>query len=148
MAKPHAITADMLPGILAEIARITTPEIAITVARKHGGRRLYIPKLPPDQHPLCALVGRAAAMLIAERLGGDRCEIPAARTTLRWADAHSLRAEGMTHAQISERLGITQLHVAALLAGAPIGEAQAVKQAKAALRQARQNDGRQMTLFK
>jgi len=140
------ITADMLPGLLGDIARITTPEIAIAVARKHGGRRLYIPRQPPPDHPLCDLVGRTGALMIAEYLGGDRYEVPAARTILRWADAHRLRNEGLSHAQISEALDITRDHVAALLAGAPIGEAQTAKPAKAAPER-RRGDVRQMTLF-
>lgn len=141
----HVITAEQLPGLLADIARITTPEIAIAVARQHGGRRLYIPRTPPIDHPLCDLVGRQAALLIAEHLGGDRYEVPAARTILRWADAHRFRAQGMSHAQISQALGITRDHVAQLLAGAPIGEIQAAKAMKAKVEKPR--DGRQMTLF-
>jgi L-alanine-DL-glutamate epimerase-like enolase superfamily enzyme len=140
------ITADMLPGFLADLARITTPEIAITIARKHGGRRLYIPRQPPVDHPLCDLVGRAAALLIADHLGGDRHEVPAARTILRWDDAHRLRASGKTHAEISELLNLTQAYVSRLLAGAPIGTREAPLQPRQT-RKSQTDRQRQLVLF-
>lgn len=141
------IQADMLPGILAEIARLTTPDIAIAVARKHGGRRLYIPARVPDQHPLSDLVGRSAAVLIAQHFGGERHDVPAARTILRWYDAHRLRADGKTHAQISELLSLTQMYVSRLLAGAPIGEREAISEARRHEKAQIPRDGRQMSLF-
>jgi hypothetical protein len=144
MTEPQ-ITSDALPGILAEIARITTVEVATILARTYGGRRLYVPARVPDQHPLTRLIGRPAALLIAAHLGGERHNVPAARTILRWVDAHRLRAEGKTHPQISAALGITQLHVSRLLAGAPIGAKPETGAKDPVPRRVR--DTRQMTLF-
>jgi hypothetical protein len=43
-ATPYA-----LPGMLAESARLTSVEIAIAVARAHGGRRFSLPR--EAEHP-------------------------------------------------------------------------------------------------
>lgn len=143
----HTITPDMLPGILAEIAAITTSDVAIALARAYGGRRLYIPEQVPERHSLINLVGRPAALVIASSLGGERHDIPAARTILRWADAHRLRAAGNTHAEISAKLNITQAHVSKLLAGAPRGSLPAAGRDREIRRAQRSTDARQMNLF-
>jgi len=122
MPEPR-ITEFALPGILQEIARLSTPEIAIVVAREWGGRRLYVPRTLGTSHPLAQKVGRRAALLICAHLGGEQIEIPAARTYLRWYDARRLKAEGRSYAEISRAIGVSTRQVAILLRGFESGDA-------------------------
>jgi hypothetical protein len=111
------VTAYALPGMLAEIARLTTVEIAIVIARVHGGRRLYLPREPKRDHPLSKLIGSKAARLICAHWGGERHDVPSARTFLHWYDARRLRSQNLSHTKISRELGIGINHVARLLQG-------------------------------
>ncbi len=52
---------DQLPASLQEIARITSAVGASRVARRWGGRRLYIPERPPADHELVRELGKSAA---------------------------------------------------------------------------------------
>jgi hypothetical protein len=115
------VTAYALPGVLAEMARIAGTDIAIAIAREYGGRRLYLPRAPKRDHPLCKLIGTRPARLICEKLTsaakGDYFQIPSARTYLHWYDARRLRTEGKSHTQISRAIGISTKQVALLLKG-------------------------------
>lgn len=111
------ITEYALPGVLAEIAALTTPDIAVAIARAHGGGRLYIPRDVKRGHPLARLIGVPAARLICRRMGNDRYDIPAARTYLRWYDARRLKAHGKTDKAIAKELGVGRSQVVRLLRG-------------------------------
>jgi hypothetical protein len=111
------ITEYSLPGVLGEIARATTIDVAVAIARQHGGRRLYVPREAKRDHPLCRLVGAKAAMVICHRWGGERYDIPSAKPFLHWYDARRLRAEGHTYAMISREIGVGMQHVRQLLDG-------------------------------
>lgn len=110
-------TEFALPGFLAEIARITTPEIAVAVARAHGGARLYIPRTVKRDHPLARLVGLQAARLIAAHFPADTYDVPSARTWLRWYDARRLADQGLSRDAIARRLKINRKRVSVLLQG-------------------------------
>lgn len=105
------ITEHALPGVLQTIAGIVGTEEAVKIARDLGGRRFYIPRDLTADHPLSKLIGHPAALTVCGELGGDRYAIPSARPFLRWYDARRLRIAGMSHAQISKALDITQDHV-------------------------------------
>jgi hypothetical protein len=114
---------DALPGILSDIARYTSMDIAIKVARKWGGHRLHVPRkdfknLPT--HPLTREVGIKAARIICHHFGGDRYKVPNARTILRWHDARALRLRGFSTREIADKLVIGEPRVRALLKGLPV----------------------------
>jgi hypothetical protein len=111
------ISEFALPGILQEIARFSTPEVAIALARKWGGRRLYVPQSLGALHPLAKAVGRKAALLICAHFGGEQIAVPAARTYLRWHDARRLKALGHTTAEISRAIGVSERQTFKLLLG-------------------------------
>lgn len=111
------ITPYALPGILAEIAEATCVEIAVALARKHGGQRLYLPREPKRDHHLCRLLGVQAARIICARWGSERHEIPSAKPYLHWYDARRLRGSGLSHGQIARAIGIGHQRVRELLAG-------------------------------
>lgn len=111
------IAEHQLPGFLGEIARLAGVEVAVAIARGHGGRRLYLPEKVKPAHPLVRLVGSKAARLICHHFGGESRDIPAARTYLRWYDVRRLRDQAFTVAEISRRLGIGRRQVSELLKG-------------------------------
>lgn len=118
------IQPSQLPGVLAEIARLTSVEIAVALARSPlAGKRVRIPARPREGNPLVAVVGRQAAAVICHHLADWDGQIPTARAFLRWHDARSLKSAGMTTAQIAERLRLTERHVKQLLQGFDPGDA-------------------------
>lgn len=156
-----SITAFALPGLLADIARATSIDIAVAIARTHGGRRLSLPteaRLKRD-HGLCKLIGVHAARIICRRWGGARYEMPSAKTFLHWYDARRLRAQRASYSEISRALGIGYGRVQELLRGFPLPEGPAPAQSEASRRcgacgrkhrtagSAQRCDARQLTLL-
>jgi hypothetical protein len=107
----------MLPAFLAEIAQLTSTEIAEIIARKYGGAMLYFPKKIGASDPLVEAVGMNAARILIKEFGGANHMIPSARAILRYLDARKLAAEGLGRNQIALRLGISARRVADLLKG-------------------------------
>jgi len=116
------ISEYALPGLLGEMARIVGVDVAIAVARRFGGRRLYIPQKMKRDNLLAKAVGMKAASIIARHYSGDTFEIPSARHSLRHYDARKHRAKGKSSAAIAEALGIGERQVRALLQGFEVGE--------------------------
>lgn len=71
-----------LPGILSDIARLTSEEAALLIALHHGGTRLSVPKHVNPEGPIAKLVGKAAAAKISAEYGGERLPIPLAKPAL------------------------------------------------------------------
>ncbi|HEV2675529.1 MAG TPA: hypothetical protein VGV37_13375 [Aliidongia sp.] len=117
MTDPIQIHAEALPEMLANIARWTSVEIAIAIAREFGGGRLYIPETIKREHPLARLVGLQAARVIGAQLGGERFKVPSARVYLNWLDAKRMFAEGKTRQQIAKTLHLNYDRVRQLTAG-------------------------------
>jgi hypothetical protein len=116
------VTEFALPGILQEIARFSTPEVAIAMAREWGGRRVYVPRTLSAGHRLARIIGRKAALLLCAHYGGEQIDIPGARTYLRWYDARRLKAAGKSHPEISKAIGIGLRQVQILLKGFEPGD--------------------------
>jgi Mor family transcriptional regulator len=114
---PDRITEYALPGILQQIARLCTPDIAVAIARKWGGRRLYVPETIRVSHDLSDAIGRRAALLICSNYGGEQILIPSCRAYLRWYDARRMRASGKSIAEISRAIGVSTRRVFKLLEG-------------------------------
>ncbi|MCI4680422.1 hypothetical protein K9U39_06110 [Rhodoblastus acidophilus] len=108
-----------LTGILAEIAVAAGEEAAMSLARAHGGTRVYMPgiltlqKCAEDGHWLARLVGLDAARKIAAACAGARglhIEIPfgpAARDKELRREIWRLLDEGKSARTIVRTLGCT-----------------------------------------
>ena len=57
-----------LPGLLGDIADIVGPEVALEIARSHGGTRVSIPADAQPDHWLTKLVGMSTAEKICKGL--------------------------------------------------------------------------------
>ncbi|HEV2650773.1 MAG TPA: hypothetical protein VGU69_05925 [Rhizomicrobium sp.] len=112
--------------MLANIARWTSVEVAIAIAREFGGGRLYIPETIKREHPLARLVGLQAARVIGAQLGGERFKVPSARVYLNWLDAKRMFAEGKTRQQIAKTLHLNYDRVRQLTAGFELLDREAV----------------------
>jgi hypothetical protein len=123
MTEPYRITAAALPGVLAEIARLTSVEAAIAVARQLGGKKFYTSIEPKRRHPLIRVLGWTAGRLVCRQLGGDTLEIPYAKAQLRKYDAVQLRSKGKSVRVIAETLDISISRAEQLVQGVPKGEA-------------------------
>jgi hypothetical protein len=117
------IRAEHLPGVLAEIARLTTVEVAVAVARSPvAGQRIKIPARPRPGNRLAQVVGPQAMARICAELAGWEGLVPSARPFLRWYDARALRRAGATPSYIAQRLGVSLRWVQVLLQDMDEGE--------------------------
>lgn len=106
-----------LPGVLGEVAALTSPETAEIVARAWGGRRKYVPAQPGPDHELSRLIGHRDALVIGRAIGNGEVRWPSAVHWLRLIDARRLCDRGVSHAKIGRALGITEKRVHELLKG-------------------------------
>ncbi len=69
-----------LPGVLSDIAEVAGEDAALAIAAARGGTQVYIPPRPAIDHWLCRLIGRDAAMAVADKLtcgvGPLRVDLP------------------------------------------------------------------------
>ena len=104
---------DDLPGVLAEIAEVTSCDAALDIALAYGGSTLHVPT--PERvgiHGLDSLLGRPNAVSFAERFGGEQIYVPKARRAV----AARLRLRGLSTAAIAETLGVTRRSARRLVA--------------------------------
>lgn len=106
-----------LPGVLADIARATSPEVAEIVARSWGGRRKFVPEQPSPDHELSRLVGHPAALAIGRAIGGGEVKVPSAKSWLHHIDARRLCDQRLSIPRIARRLGLSDNHVREILKG-------------------------------
>ncbi|UFZ05488.1 hypothetical protein LQG66_03990 [Bradyrhizobium ontarionense] len=114
-----------LPAVLQEIADVAGEAAALSIAARHGGRRVYFPssdRLHVDGHEnywLIACVGLEAATKICKHFEvdgrGQRIEIPlhvggTYRQFVRQIAqrVHELEDEGKSSTEIAQALGLTQ----------------------------------------
>lgn len=116
--RPHIrATPFGLPGILSEIAAVTSIEVALKVACAFGGIELYIRRKPGDDHPLALAVGLEVATIIGGHFGGGARKIPSAKPYRRWREVHRLRDEGKSVAEIAAAVDLGKRYVYRLLEG-------------------------------
>ena len=69
-----------LPGILSEIADVAGEHAAIAIAQARGGTQVYFPPVPADDHWICRLIGKTAAMRVCDQMtagvGPRRVDVP------------------------------------------------------------------------
>ena len=109
-----------LPESLREIAELIGLDGAITLARRWGGRRLYVPTAVPDiTHPIAAELGLDKARELAACFGGQRLLIPQAAAFQRFQrdqEIARLHAEAVPVSEIADRYGVSERQVFAILA--------------------------------
>lgn len=97
------------PPLLAEIAALTSPEVALRLVARFGGVTCYFPKRPKPGHVLVGVIGLDAARMLAGRFGGTSPEIPVLTTRHQLKQA-IVEAEGGT-AEIARDLGCSARYV-------------------------------------
>ncbi|NYZ17048.1 hypothetical protein HL658_31280 [Azospirillum sp. RWY-5-1] len=110
-------SAAGLPGKLADVAALTSVEVAEILARAWGGRRRYVPAEPKPDHELSRLVGHDNARIIGAAMGNEEIKWPNAKAWLHLHDARRLLDEGVSIAGIAKRLGISDVRARTLLRG-------------------------------
>lgn len=111
-SEPIDDLSELLPPVLADIARVAGLRAAILIG-SHKIGRIYIPsvdRLGPD-HWLAELVGIEAARLIAVGVGHGPMDIPPAvqwrsRRRKQWEAMARMTAEGASLTEIARALGV------------------------------------------
>lgn len=101
----------LMPPSLAELARVSSVAAALALAREYGGRRIYIPEVMTEDHPLAVLIGFDAAMALSHHYPGDRPEIPMLRDWRAKVKANAIasaRRAGRTQADLAREYGMTE----------------------------------------
>lgn len=91
------------PAELASLATVLGAAGTLALIEKHGGTRLYVPKLRPGDD-LSQLLGPEAAETLVRQVGGNSIKVPLAK---RWR-CLVYRSQGSTYRQIALRLGVTE----------------------------------------
>ena len=108
------------PDPIAIILQIAGTEAAMIVAQRHGGRDIWLPVQPSDDHPLARLLGVRKAMQIVAALGpiqhGENGElgvsflIPGNRRCI--SEDQARQALASSDERAAERLGVNEHTVA------------------------------------
>jgi hypothetical protein len=102
------MSADDLPGVLGEIAHVTSIATAIAIARK--GTRIHLPAKPKPDHWLSVLVGQGEAQKIADAITlGIAMDvlIPMGPTShiMRWRNIQGMIDKGLPKREIARACG-------------------------------------------
>ena len=95
---------DHLPQLLRDIAELTSVQVALELAERLGGTRLYFPIDPAPDNLLARAVGLDTARVLARHYGNLHLDIP------RFASGRKLaiaRADG-TAPDVARRFGVTE----------------------------------------
>jgi hypothetical protein len=95
----------------AELLALLGEPAMIALAEAFGGTRLLIPTRLDANHAIAQVIGLDVARRLADRLAPDVINVPLSQE-LR---ARRYRSQGMSHAQIATRLGMTEGGVLRLL---------------------------------
>ena len=98
--RPRGRGAGSVEALVALIGEVAT----IRLAEAYGGTRLYVPARLADDHPIASAVGMSAASVLSKAFASSSIRVPLARD-LR---AEHYRQEGLSHARIAVRLGLTE----------------------------------------
>ncbi|QCI93448.1 hypothetical protein [Novosphingobium sp. EMRT-2] len=110
------MTARELPGddALTTLAGAVGDELAMKLATRFGGVRLYVPRQIGEHHPICAALGREDADRLAAWAGGGSLDIP--KQAARRERVRQLRSRGaLTISQIALETSYTERHIYRLL---------------------------------
>lgn len=87
--------ADLLPPTLQDLVELIGLHLTMRLVEKHGGTRLFVPKLGvKDDHPLAKLLGPQAARKLVDAYGGqEHFDIPLAMRALKAVRNAQIRAQ-------------------------------------------------------
>lgn len=94
---------------LAAWAETIGPDAALKLSVEFGGLLLHIPRNPPPESKLVAVIGQAAATALGRRWGSGDYWVPAAAG--RRAQVVSLRAAGKTIPEIARAINRSERYV-------------------------------------
>jgi len=98
-----------LPGVLSLIAEEVSEDVAVKLAEAKGGRMIYVPAKVKDNSPLAEVLGLEDAQKVAKLLGAGDLLVPCGNiggAGGRRARIVELHAQGLTHSQIAEQVGV------------------------------------------
>ena len=90
-------------------------EAYLKLCEEFGGTRIYVPKRLPDDHELIAAIGMDATRKLVGTYAPAAIRVPLARRER----ARRYRAQGLSHARIARKLGLTETGVEKLLRSEP-----------------------------
>jgi hypothetical protein len=94
---------ECLPGILRDVAAVTSLEAALTLSQRLGGRTIYIPRRSRQNSVIAQAIGTRMAARVSLIAGGEKVEVPRLKFSHRLAIA---TATG-THDEVALRFGVT-----------------------------------------
>lgn len=103
----------LLPPNMQWVARIIGLPATIKLAKRHGGRFVYVPKQVSPEHPLCDLLGAPAFAALVTEYGGERLDVAKcdrAAQALRNQLIREKRREA-SQADVAGQFGLTVRHV-------------------------------------
>lgn len=112
---------ETLPGCLAVIARVTSVQVALRLAETFGGQSRYIAR-PDGLRPtswLSRSIGHKAALIVAAEIGGERVQIPKARTESNALRVRQLWGAGWSINAIAREVRTSRSSVMAICRGLP-----------------------------
>lgn len=110
---------DHMPDLLREVADLIGTEAALRLAKRFGGRSLYIPQSPGPTSDLAACIGLEAAQALGRCYGHEDIVLPMGRTIERLARNQALladRARGLSVRFLSLRYDLSERRIWEILA--------------------------------
>lgn len=98
----HQELISALPETLAEMARVTTPAVAMKIAERFGGTRIYLPRQPEAESDLARLIGLPAARALGKHYGGELVEVPRASAVCRALRNNKIRQRRRSGTSVKE----------------------------------------------
>ena len=114
----HTLDLEQLPRTLQEVAEIIGLPAALVLARRWGGRRLWVGQQPTDA--LTMYLGSDAARRLCAHYQGEALDVPACSNALmgqRDAAIHAKRAQGVRISDLSIEFGISERQIGYILRG-------------------------------
>lgn len=103
-----------LPALIEELREVIGLPAALALVEKWGGVTLFVPKNPPEGHPLAQAIGIRAARKLSAHAGLEYLRIPRCAARLRAArDAELLsdHAAGLSAAKCARKYHLTERQV-------------------------------------
>src|SRR5690554_1434986 len=96
-------------AILDELTDFIGYDAAMSLAKRWGGRRLYVPAQASPGHPITEAIGPEAAERLVDLYGGDALDVPAARNAMLETRNRRIMAaleEGQTTREVAATFGL------------------------------------------
>jgi Mor family transcriptional regulator len=108
----YEVLANLPEQFAEKYGRAISVRGLLSLIDNHGGRSIYVPRTPGDDHHLSTLLSNADLSVLRQLYGGGRVTgIPSAaqlRRYLRDKNIISLRETGHSVRQVAEKVGVTE----------------------------------------